>query len=180
MGSGEWKVEKRSRYGLSSDSFVIRGDSESFSEAGPLVIIVLGASGDLAKKKTFPALFNLYWEGFLPLNEAHIFGYARSKMTDDDLRERLRGFLIGKDAAPEQSESVSKFLQLIKYVSGSYDTEEGYRLLDEEITKYESGEQPSRRLFYLALPPSVYPTVSKKIKQFCMGKCMYRSIAPLA
>jgi glucose-6-phosphate 1-dehydrogenase len=44
---------------------------------GPTVIIVLGASGDLAKKKTFPALFALYAQGFLP-EEVHVVGYARS------------------------------------------------------------------------------------------------------
>jgi glucose-6-phosphate 1-dehydrogenase len=41
------------------------------------VIVVLGASGDLAKKKTFPALFALYSQGYLP-KDVHIVGYART------------------------------------------------------------------------------------------------------
>lgn len=41
------------------------------------VIVVLGASGDLAKKKTFPALFALYSQGYLP-SDVHIVGYART------------------------------------------------------------------------------------------------------
>jgi glucose-6-phosphate 1-dehydrogenase len=41
------------------------------------VIVVLGASGDLAKKKTFPALFALYSQGHLP-KDVHIVGYART------------------------------------------------------------------------------------------------------
>lgn len=53
MGSGEWCLEKR------SDSFRSL-ESETLPEKGCLSVIVLGASGDLAKKKTFPALFNLY------------------------------------------------------------------------------------------------------------------------
>lgn len=56
MGSGGWHVEKRST--LRNDSFV--KEYGSAPETGCLSIVVLGASGDLAKKKTFPALFNLY------------------------------------------------------------------------------------------------------------------------
>ena len=41
------------------------------------IIVVLGASGDLAQKKTFPALFALFCQGFLP-KDAHIIGYART------------------------------------------------------------------------------------------------------
>ncbi|KAI3679828.1 hypothetical protein L2E82_50937 [Cichorium intybus] len=44
-------------------------------ETGCLSIIVLGASGDLAKKKTFPALFHLYRQGFIQSQDVHIFGY---------------------------------------------------------------------------------------------------------
>ncbi|KAL9380814.1 hypothetical protein Peur_026471 [Populus x canadensis] len=168
MGSGQWMVEKRSSF--RSDSF--SKEYETVPETGCLSIIVLGASGDLAKKKTFPALYNLYRRGFLQSNEVYIFGYARTKISDDDLRNRIRGY-FGKDAS-EHSEDVSKFLQLIKYVSGSYDTEDGFRLLDKEISEHEvsknSVEGSSRRLFYLALPPSVYPPVCRMIRKCCMNR----------
>nr|CAB3487439.1 unnamed protein product [Digitaria exilis] len=61
------------------------------SEQGCLSIVVLGASGDLAKKKTFPALYHLFDQGFIQSGEVHIFGYARSNLSDDGLRERIRG-----------------------------------------------------------------------------------------
>ncbi|KAH9602281.1 hypothetical protein KSS87_015442 [Heliosperma pusillum] len=138
-----------------------RGDSENSQESGSLSIVVLGASGDLAKKKTFPALFNLYCQGFLPPNEVHIIGYAR--------------YLIpSKNVTAQLSEEVTNFLSLIKYVSGSYETEEGFWLLDKEISKHEceqnSQDGIARRLFYLALPPSVYPSVCRMISLCCMTK----------
>jgi glucose-6-phosphate 1-dehydrogenase len=164
-------MEKRSN--LRNDAFAKENDITP--ETGCLSIIVLGASGDLAKKKTFPALFNLYIQGFLQSNEVHIFGYARTKISDDDLRNRIRGYLVNnKNDSPKRSEDLSKFLQLIKYVSGSYDTEEGFQRLDKEISEHEvtknSTEGSSRRLFYLALPPSVYPPVCRMIKRCCMNK----------
>lgn len=53
---GEWHCIKRNLSRIES----FAKDNEDVPEAGCLSIIVLGASGDLAKKKTFPALFNLY------------------------------------------------------------------------------------------------------------------------
>ncbi|KAL6634686.1 hypothetical protein ACP70R_027357 [Stipagrostis hirtigluma subsp. patula] len=138
------------------------------SESGCLSIVVLGASGDLAKKKTFPALFNLFQQGFLHSEEVHIFGYARSNLSDDGLRERIRGYLKGAS-----DEHLSQFLQLIKYVSGSYDSGEGFELLNKAISEYETSNNNQsgsfRRLFYLALPPSVYPSVCKMIRSYCMN-----------
>ncbi|KAG6603281.1 Glucose-6-phosphate 1-dehydrogenase, cytoplasmic isoform, partial [Cucurbita argyrosperma subsp. argyrosperma] len=170
MDSGSWHIEKRST--LRNDSFT---GEENVQETGCLSIIVLGASGDLAKKKTFPALFHLFAQGFLQSNEVHIFGYARSKISDDDLRNRIRGYLVqGKTSDAVQLEEVSKFLKLIKYVSGAYDSAEGFQKLDKEISEHEvsrnSAEGTSRRLFYFALPPSVYPSVCKMIKHYCMNK----------
>ncbi|KAM0039561.1 putative glucose-6-phosphate dehydrogenase (NADP(+)) [Helianthus debilis subsp. tardiflorus] len=144
-------------------------------ESGCLSIIVLGASGDLAKKKTFPALFHLHRQRFIESHDVHIFGYARTKMSDDDLRDRLREYLTPrKDGEETHVEDVSKFLPLIKYISGPYDADEGFQSLDEAISAYEMSKDDkggsSRRLFYFALPPSVYPPVCKMIKRFCMNK----------
>ncbi|XP_024978283.1 glucose-6-phosphate 1-dehydrogenase, cytoplasmic-like [Cynara cardunculus var. scolymus] len=146
--------------------------SDSKPETGCLSIIVLGASGDLAKKKTFPALFHLHRQGFFESHDVHIFGYARSKMSDDEVRNRLRGYLTPCQGCEIiREEDASKFMGLIKYVSGPYDAEEGFLLLDKEISAIEDKtERSSRRLFYFALPPSVYPTVCKMIKSCCMSK----------
>lgn len=129
-------------------------------------IVVFGASGDLAKKKTFPALFGLYKEGQLPKN-VNIIGYARSELSIDDLRSRIKLFLKVKDEGAKQK--VDDFLQLVSYISGPYDKPEGYQKLEEAINKYDSEHdiKESQRLFYLALPPSVFTTVGKHIKEFC-------------
>lgn len=56
MASGEWHCQNRTFLKIESHE----KDNENVPETGCLSIIVLGATGDLAKKKTFPALFNLY------------------------------------------------------------------------------------------------------------------------
>ncbi|KAL8093212.1 hypothetical protein AgCh_035195 [Apium graveolens] len=112
--SDKWCLEKRS-------TPVVEDDTEApFSEDGCLSIVVLGASGDLAKKKTFPALFNLYHQGFLQSHKVYIFGYARTNISDDDLRYRIRGYLTpNKNATQGNTQDVSKFLQLNKVHASS-------------------------------------------------------------
>ncbi|KAH3901548.1 glucose-6-phosphate dehydrogenase SCDLUD_003045 [Saccharomycodes ludwigii] len=127
------------------------------------VITVFGASGDLSKKKTFPALFGLYREGYLD-ESTKIFGYARSKLDDESLRSRIKPFLK-KIHGDKDNEKVEKFLSKISYVSGQYDSDEGYQSLKGEIEKFEKGAQQPHRVYYLALPPSVFITVASRIKK---------------
>ncbi|CAI7858014.1 unnamed protein product [Closterium sp. NIES-54] len=155
---------------------------------GPLSIVIFGASGDLAKKKTFPALFNLFQHGFLPAGEIRIFGYARSQMTSEQLREKIKGYLKPKaDTAPAQ-DPVAAFLNVVDYIHGPYDGRDGYAKLQEAMLAFEATTTPTaatsdsttstssdsssgttRRLFYLALPPSVYPPVCAEVRRYCMN-----------
>ena len=58
-----------------------------FTEDCSLVITILGASGDLAKRKTYPALCTLHSKSFLPRN-CKVLGYARSALTNDTHKVR--------------------------------------------------------------------------------------------
>ena len=78
-------------------------------------IFVLGASGDLAHKKTYPSLYELYVKGLLP-NSTVIIGYARSAMSDDAFRKTIAGKLKG--GAEEQR---AKFVKMCIYRNGGYD-----------------------------------------------------------
>lgn len=122
-----------------------------------------GASGDLAKKKTYPALFFLFQHGFL-CEHVEIIGYARSKLTDAELRDHLRPFIKDKDTT-----RVNAFLELCTYVSGPYDGDRGWSALAKCLREREAGYEsvPVGRLFYLALPPSVYPDACLGIRQNC-------------
>lgn len=127
------------------------------------VIIVLGASGDLAKKKTFPALFGVFKHDYMPENTV-ILGYARSEMGRKEFHDRISSKLAKNE---EENNKVSKFLDLCHYVKGSYDKDQDFQNLDKEMIKYEEGFEKNQRIFYLALPPSVYGDVSKGLKHNC-------------
>ncbi|WLF76792.1 Glucose-6-phosphate 1-dehydrogenase [Lodderomyces elongisporus] len=124
-------------------------------------IVILGASGDLAAKKTFPALYGLYREKQLS-RDCQIIGYARSDLSPEKFHDKISQHLKGGD-----DETKKGFLKLCTYVRGQYDTDEGYQKLEKRCTDYESQHSDERpeRLFYLALPPSQFTEVCEHIKK---------------
>ncbi|VFQ90530.1 unnamed protein product [Cuscuta campestris] len=118
-------------------------------------ITVVGASGDLAKKKIFPALFALYYEECLP-EHFTIFGYARSKMTDEELRTMVSKTLTCRiDKRANCGEKMEEFLKRCFYHSGMYDSQENFSELDRKLKEHEMGKV-SNRLFYLSIPPNIF------------------------
>ncbi|KAJ2497611.1 Glucose-6-phosphate 1-dehydrogenase, partial [Coemansia sp. RSA 2049] len=87
-------------------------------------IVVFGASGDLAKKKTYPALFHLFQQGLLP-KRTRILGYARTLMERDQFTKRVTSFFKKTDA----QDDIDHFLQICEYVSGKYDVAEDFQRL---------------------------------------------------
>ncbi|ESO99360.1 hypothetical protein LOTGIDRAFT_231049 [Lottia gigantea] len=126
------------------------------------VFVILGASGDLAKKKIYPTLWWLYRDGLLPKKTSFI-GYARSKLTVDEIKQKTIKFMkVEKD----EEKKLEEFFKLNSYVSGAYDKTEAFSALNKAIDAKGS----CNRLFYLALPPSVYESVTLNIKAVCMSK----------
>lgn len=150
-----------------------------------LAIVIFGASGDLAKRKTYPALFSLYLNKLVP-DEFAIYGYARSALSQEQFHGRLEPFLKKVAAAnatsPLQGSTrttppptlINNFLSHCHYMSGEYDRDADFeRLRDLMAAK---GPSPASRmkethtfdrvsLFYLALPPSIFVTVATHIRR---------------
>ncbi|KAK7208614.1 glucose-6-phosphate 1-dehydrogenase-like protein [Myxozyma melibiosi] len=149
-----------------SDTIIAQPKSESGAPPLPSdsVIVVLGASGDLAKKKTYPALFGLFRYGLMPQG-IKIVGYARTKMDDAEYKKRISSYIKVPD--DEVKAKLETFLGICTYVAGAYDTDEGFQKLDSHLAEIEAGKAESHRLFYLALPPTVFTTVAQHLKKNC-------------
>ena len=118
----------------------------------PLVVVVLGASGDLAKKKTYPSLLELYEHGLLPASTV-IWGYARSPKTHAQFRDHLRHHLKGDHA------KVEHFLSLCHYFHGSsYGDVQAYGEMLRQISS-TFPTAAANTLYYLAIPPNVFAEV---------------------
>jgi glucose-6-phosphate 1-dehydrogenase len=128
------------------------------------VLTIFGASGDLTKRKLIPALYNLALESRLPERFA-VAGYARSEMSHEDFRQKMREAVSEFSRTGLKDESVwQQFAANLYYVAGSYDGLEGYQRLKEFIDGFDRGSrvQPVR-VFYLATPPDLYGPVIQQI-----------------
>ncbi|KAI7817045.1 glucose-6-phosphate 1-dehydrogenase [Gamsiella multidivaricata] len=128
-------------------------------------IVVLGASGDLAKKKTFPALFGLFLHGHISPT-TRIIGYARTKMDRPDYLKRISQYIKNK-TTPKVKAALEQFLDQCTYVSGVYDQDSGFQDLEKELQRVEKEIKTYDRLFYMALPPSVFIPVANGLKKNC-------------
>jgi glucose-6-phosphate 1-dehydrogenase len=149
-----------------------------------LSITVLGASGDLAKKETFPALLDLWAHGYLP-KQVFIVGFARTKQSTDDFRAWLRPWLLKSSAGQMQAckDELESFLDKVEYFPGNYSSPEDFAALAATLAKgearfYAGGDIPTEanRVFYFAIPPFAFLPAAKSIKSSALPNGFTRII----
>lgn len=135
-----------------------------------LTVFVVGASGDLAKKKTYPSLYALYRSHYLP-EDFSIVGYARSARSDSDFRASIHKFLHKDVNDLDEKADVDRFLQHCVYRSGSsYDDADAIAKIAGEMKKVEDATtHVANRLFYFAIPPTVFVPIARTLKEVAMN-----------
>jgi glucose-6-phosphate 1-dehydrogenase len=125
------------------------------SEQRSDVLVLFGATGDLAHKKIFPALYSMVQRG--SLNEP-VVGIAYDDWTVEQLVERAHDGI--KNAVGKVDEKVfRKLAGLLRYVSGDYRNQSTFDKLKEALQGFH------RPLYYLAVPPSMFEPVVQGLEQ---------------
>lgn len=136
--------------------------STNFTKEGPTVLTVLGATGDLARKKIFPSLFQLHEKGELP-ELFSVIGLSRRDWGDKSFREWVREVL------KEHGETIKEtdpFLERISYHKVDLENLQGYKSLAEVLGRIDrKWKTCANKLFYLAVPPKFYKEVFKKLAE---------------
>jgi glucose-6-phosphate 1-dehydrogenase len=140
------------------ESFTL--ESSSGRAVEPFTLVIFGASGDLARRKLVPALYNLMLDGLLPPNFA-VLGVGRKPITDEEFRSVMREAIIKYSRRPLAERIWSGFEERLFYIAGSADEPDSFHNLKTSIEKIEGHfNLPGNRLYYLAVPPSTFiPTV---------------------
>jgi len=121
----------------------------------PCALAVFGASGDLVQNKLIGSLFDLYCRGLL--SDSFCFlGCGRSAITDDAYRAIVAERIGASGTAPQRDAFAGRF----HFSSGSYDDPQFYSTLGARLAELEARHGRGCRIFYLALPPSLYGTVA--------------------
>ena len=125
--------------------------------ADPCAVVIFGASGDLTKRKLVPALYRLTQERLLPAEFA-IIGFARSPMSHEDFRAKMKDAIVTYSEAKRVDEAVwESFAKGIFYVSGDVNNPESYRKIRELLDQVDRERGTAgNRVFYLSTSPSLY------------------------
>jgi glucose-6-phosphate 1-dehydrogenase len=125
----------------------------------PCVLTIFGASGDLTKKKLLPALYALAFRRLLPEKFA-VVGVARTQESDDEFRERMKEALQEHARDEFRDEVWDTLSQGMRYVATDFSDEDGQDEVAQTLNELdEERGTGGNRVYYLAIPPSVFPTV---------------------
>jgi glucose-6-phosphate 1-dehydrogenase len=118
-------------------------------------LVLFGATGDLAVRKLFPALYRLAKAGVL---QVPVIGVARSDWTDDDFRRHARESVMEHIDNPDPA-VLDELCQRLDLVQGDYADENTWNGLRATLDKHNS----LVAVFYMAIPPGMFPMVAQKL-----------------
>ena len=135
-----------------------------------LGIVIVGASGDLAQRKIIPALFSLFCQDYLPA-DFHLYGLARSAFDHDGFRRKISENLTCRYAPGESCvDRTAAFLSRCFYSQGHYASTDSFLDLYQLMQEVE-GRGPVNRIFYMAIPPSVFKEVATALGDSGLATC---------
>jgi glucose-6-phosphate 1-dehydrogenase len=133
----------------------------------PCTLIIFGATGDLTARKLLPSLFNLYQNDRLPENFA-ILGCGRTRLETENFKAKTAQTLAKRT---QDHAKWKPFSEKLYYQALEYNDPAGFAtlagLLKEIDRRHQTG---GNRIFYLALPPNLYPTLADRLGQAGLGR----------
>src|SRR5271166_2673412 len=132
--------------------------------AEPCAVVLFGASGDLAKRKVIPAMFDLANHNSLGSRYV-IVGFARTPMNDENFRATTgEAAKTMSEIGPVDPKQWADFASSLYYSSGDYSDPQAYQQLIKRLTELEADKKlGGNRLFYLSTPPEVYPHIVEQL-----------------
>jgi len=133
--------------------------------AQPVTIVIFGGGGDLAHRKLLPALYNLYIDGLLPPRFG-VVGVGRKEMSDDEYRQ-FAADGVGKFSRRAPDPAMWKnFAASIFFAAAGLEDAQSFAPLGARLDtiEHELG-LPGNRIYYLAVPPSMFVPTVKNLQQ---------------
>ena len=131
--------------------------------AGPCGMVIFGVTGDLARKKVMPAIYDLSNRGLLPPSFS-LVGFARRDWGTEDFAEVVHDAVKEHCRTPFRQESWDRLAEGFRFVDGSFDDPDAFTrlaatLADLDTTRGTRGNHA----FYLAIPPNSFPKVCEQL-----------------
>ncbi len=125
----------------------------------PTTLVIFGATGDLAKRKLLPALYNLAHEGALP-ERFNLVGVSRSELPHEEFRDQAQEAIKEFSRREPDPAVLDKLLDEIRYVPGTFDDASVYDTLGKTLDEFDKGAGARmNRCFYLSTAPMFFPVI---------------------
>ena len=130
--------------------------------AGPCVMVLFGAAGDLTKRKLIPALFNLVKAGLLSQDFA-VIGVSKDDLSQEQWKAQVTSFLGAED---HSSERWQWFFERLYYQRSEFEDPKAFALLTERLKDLDKQlNTGGNYLFYLATAPKFFATIVEQLGQ---------------
>ena len=131
--------------------------------AGPSGLVIFGVTGDLARKKLMPAVYDLTNRGLLPPGFAHT-GFARRDWEDQDFAQIVHDSVKEHARTPFREATWRQLSEGIRFVQGTFDDDDAFDRLRTTVEDLDvSRGTAGNHAFYLSVPPSAFPVVCKQL-----------------
>ncbi|HMD51658.1 MAG TPA: glucose-6-phosphate dehydrogenase [Solirubrobacteraceae bacterium] len=125
----------------------------------PTTLVIFGATGDLARRKLLPALYNLAHEGALP-ERFHLIGVSRKDKRHEDYRVECEEAIRRFSRRTPDDQVLAALLSNVRYIAGTFDDPRVYAKLGSVCEEFErDAGVPLNRAFYLSTAPSFFPVI---------------------
>jgi len=132
------------------------------TKAPPNALIVFGASGDLAHRKLFSSLFELYKRDLISEN-FYLLGAGRKKLPDQIFRQTAKQ-AIQENTKDSSGEQIDTFVDKFHYINGDYNDAAFYKNIKAKLDKLDKEHKvDGAHIFYLSVPPFLYPAIVEQL-----------------
>jgi glucose-6-phosphate 1-dehydrogenase len=123
----------------------------------PTTLVIFGATGDLARRKLLPALYNLAHEGALP-GRFHLVGVSRKDMAHQDYRAECEQAIRRFSRRQPDEDVLKSLLEHVKYIPGTFDDDAVYAQLKTVLDGFElQAHEPITAPSICRPPPASFP-----------------------
>ncbi len=132
---------------------------EPLPQGDSCLLIIFGASGDLARRKLIPSLYNLACVGCMN-PEFEVLGLGRTPMSDEQFRATMREAASkASDTRDFSDKGWVEFAKRLHYFVGDFNQPDFYNKLRDHLNQMQQASSSPNRLFYLSVPASEAPAI---------------------
>lgn len=133
--------------------------------AGPSGLVIFGVTGDLARKKLMPAVYDLANRGLLPPGFA-LVGFARRDWENQDFMEVVHESVKRYARTPFRDDVWRQLSAGIRFVAGDFDDNAAFDRLEKTIAELDRDRGTmGNHAFYLSIPPRSFPVVTEQLRR---------------